>query len=235
MEIPMKSEISGNTGHGIQLTTVKIHSASGIDKKPNDIIFRCKLCNKKYRLSRNFAGIEAECFKCKKTIVVPRHSDTSDESLQDKIIFRCHECSQKYRLPRIYANQKAKCSRCHSFFIIPEQSEITQPLPVQGKISESGNGKNQNQSAEKLLSPQASITAPASPVPANNPMNMPFKDVKVENNREDIVLRNSRTQTCVEITGESLTLVKYVLAPPDRNMFKIPYCWIQQIFSKQQH
>ena len=128
----MKSEISGKTARSIQVTTVEVHSS----KKPDDIVFRCKLCNKRYRLAKDFAGIEAECAKCKKTLVVPRHSDLSDENLQDKIIFRCHECSQKYRLPRIYANQKAKCSRCHSFFIIPEQSDIAQPVPPRAKAQE---------------------------------------------------------------------------------------------------
>lgn len=208
----MKSEIPGKTARGIQVTTVEIHSS----RKPDDIVFRCKLCNKKYRLAKDFAGIEAECAKCKKTLVVPRHSDLSDENLQDKIIFRCHECSQKYRLPRIYANQKAKCSRCHSFFIIPEQSDIAQPIPVYGKTP----------SAEKTPVPPSASQPPADKSAINT---------GVQNIRDEMGISNSRTQTSVEITGENLTLVKYVLVPPVRNIFNTAIQKIQQLFSQPRH
>ncbi|MEI8247727.1 MAG: hypothetical protein WCI51_17965 [Lentisphaerota bacterium] len=205
----MKNEISGKTAHGVHVTTVEVNSS----RKPNDIVFRCKLCNKKYRLAKDYAGIEAECAKCKKTIVVPRHSDLSDENLQDKIIFRCHECSQKYRLPRIYANQKAKCSRCHSFFIIPEQSDVAQPIPANGKSS----------SAEKT---------PVPPSASRPPADKPSLNADVQNIRDEMGISNSRTQTSVEIAGENLTLVKYVLVPPVRNIFNAAIQRIQQFFSQ---
>ena len=214
MEIPAKNAMG--------VSIVKVYSASGKSKKRNDIVFRCKLCNKKYRLSKDFAGIEAECAKCKKILVVPRHSDTSDESLQDKIIFRCHECSQKYRLPKIYANQKAKCSRCHSFFIIPEQSEVTQPIPSQGKAPETQKAEARNSSAEKIPAAQERI-------PAQSAMN-----TDAQNIREEMSIRNSRTQTSVEIAGDSAMLVKYVLVPPGRNIFKDTFYCIKHIFSRPQ-
>ena len=208
----MKSEIPGKTVRGIQVTTVEIHSS----RKPDDIVFRCKLCNKRYRLAKDFAGIEAECAKCKKILVVPRHSDLSEESLQDKIIFRCHECSQKYRLPRIYANQKAKCSRCHSFFIIPEQSDTAQPIPVYGKTP----------STEK---------APVPPSASRPPADKSAINPDVQSIRDEMGISNSRTQTSVEIAGENLTLVKYVLVPPVRNIFNTAIQRIQQLFSQPQH
>lgn len=217
MEITMKNEISGKTAHGIQVTTVEVHSS----RMPDDIVFRCKLCNKKYRLAKDCAGIEAECAKCKKTLVVPRHSDLSDENLQDKIIFRCHECSQKYRLPRIYANQKAKCSRCHSFFIIPEQSDVAQPIPANGKSS----------SAEKTSAPLACTNSSASRPPSDKSA----VNADIQNIRDEMGISNSRTQTSVEITGENLTLVKYVLVPPVRNIFKAAIQRMQQIFSHGRH
>lgn len=215
----MKSEIHGKTARGIQVTTVEIHSS----RKPDDIVFRCKLCNKKYRLAKDFAGIEAECAKCKKTLVVPRHSDLSDENLQDKIIFRCHECSQKYRLPRIYANQKAKCSRCHSFFIIPEQSDIAQPVTPRGQAQETHK--------EKTPAPQACTNSSASRPPADKSA----INADIQNIRDEMGISNSRTQTSVEIAGENLTLVRYVLVPPVRNIFKKAMQRIQQLFSQPRH
>jgi len=223
----MKNEVdikeSGKTTHGVQVTTVKVYSTSGKRKRPGDIIFRCKLCNKKYRLSEDFAGIAAECAKCKKVLVVPRHSDIPEDSLQDKIVFRCHECSQKYRLAKIYANQKARCSRCHSVFIIPEQSESAQSGPVFAQAPETRNERNLDSSAEKHLASQEHI---------------PQKNTQVQDDREEIVpaaqaARNSRTQTAVEITEDCFTVVKYVLVQPDRNIFESVFRrlirWIQQI------
>jgi phage FluMu protein Com len=233
MEIPVKNETSGadikksgKIAHSAQAAIVKVYSASGKNKTPDDIIFRCKLCNKKYRLSKDFAGIEAECAKCKKILIVPRHSDIPEESLQDKIVFRCQGCSQKYRLPKIYANQKAKCSRCHSFFIIPEQSEIAQPVSTQEKAPETRNEKDQNPSAEKLPGAQERITSPAPNVSGNRFLSAPQKNAKAQqDNRGDIgqsalMGRDSRTQTSVEITGDSAMAVKYVLVPPGRNILK---------------
>ena len=210
----MKNEVeireSGKTAHGLQVTTVKVYSTSGKSKKPDDIIFRCKLCNKKYRLSEDFAGIAAECAKCKKILVVPRHSDIPEDSLQDKIVFRCHECSQKYRLAKIYANQKARCSRCHSVFIIPEQSESAQSGPVFAQTPEARNEKNLDSSAEKHFASQEHI---------------PQKNTQIQDDREEIVktaqaTRNARTQTSVEITEDCFKVVKYVLVQPERNIFE---------------
>lgn len=198
------------------ISIVKVYSASGKSKKRNDIIFRCKLCNKKYRLSKDFAGIEAECAKCRKILVVPRHSDLSDENLQDKIIFRCHECSQKYRLPRIYANQKAKCSRCHSFFIIPEQSDVAQPVTAYDKTP----------SAEKTPVPQAHTNSAAPRPPADKPA----VNIDVQNIRDEMGISSSRTQTSVEISGDNVTRVKYVLVLPVHNIFKNTIQRIQQFF-----
>jgi RNase P subunit RPR2 len=229
MEIPMKSEMdsreSGQTTHGVQVATVKVYSASGKDKKPGDIIFRCKLCNKKYRLAEDFAGIAAECAKCKKILVVPRHSDMSEDSLRDRITFRCHECSQKYRLPKIFANQKARCSRCHSFFIIPEQSEVTQPVIIPAKASDAQNEKSSNSlPARQNIAPAASTDTPSK--------NIPDRDNREEVVQAALASRGSRTQTTVEISEEGATVVKYVLVQPVSNIFESVFHSLNHLFQQ---
>jgi len=120
-----------------RMSIVKVHSSARLAHKRDDIEFACKICGHKYRLAKEYAGHEAECAKCKRILIIPKHSDNAAaDSPDDKIVFWCKSCGQKYRLPKDIAGEEGECSRCHTAFIVPGKSEERPPAPESRKAIE---------------------------------------------------------------------------------------------------
>ncbi|MEI8248693.1 MAG: hypothetical protein WCI51_22885 [Lentisphaerota bacterium] len=146
MEVPRESEIPPNDHTLNDLTPIidgkekiqeiKISSSTAKNKAPDDIIFRCKICNQKYRLPKSIGGQIAECAKCKKNMIVPKQSDGASATSKETVLFWCKSCGQKYRLPKSIAGEEGECSRCHNTFVVPGKSEERPPAPESRKAIE---------------------------------------------------------------------------------------------------
>ena len=145
MEVPPESEIPSNdsakpvlppvTDRKEKIQEIRITSSTAKNKAPDDIIFRCKICNQKYRLPKSIGGQIAECAKCKKNMIVPMQSDGASNT-KETVLFWCKSCGQKYRLPKEIAGEEGECSRCHNAFIVPGKSEERPPAPESRKAIE---------------------------------------------------------------------------------------------------
>lgn len=125
-------------GEPDNIQKIQIVSATAKTGSPDDIIFRCKLCDQKYRLGKELVGQVATCAKCKKNMVVPSTSDAFARRTvkpEDSIVFWCKVCGAKYRLEKKIIGQQVECSRCRSSFPVPEISETAQPSQASGKKS----------------------------------------------------------------------------------------------------
>ncbi|MFA6101460.1 MAG: hypothetical protein WCV67_01560 [Victivallaceae bacterium] len=120
--------------HPDNIQQIQVVSATARTGTPDDIIFRCKLCRQKYRLSKDLAGQVATCAKCKKNMVVPSASDGSVKP-ENSIIFWCKICGAKYRLNNKLIGQQVECTRCKSTFPVPEVSETAPPPRQSGQKS----------------------------------------------------------------------------------------------------
>ncbi len=127
----LKSTVPANElDYPDNIQKIQIVSATAKTGAPDDIIFRCKLCRQKYRLSKDLAGNVATCAKCKRNMVVPSTSDVLSGRLvkpEDTIVFWCKDCGAKYRLNNKLIGQQVECTRCKSYFPVPEVSEIAPP------------------------------------------------------------------------------------------------------------
>lgn len=118
--------------HPRKVKKIKNISSFGPDASANDIVFRCKICDQKYRLPVDLAGKVAECGKCKRNMLIPLLSEeqpkpqVKTEGAAD-ITFWCEFCGQKYRLPPSLAGQQAECTRCKKAFVVPVVSQNVPP------------------------------------------------------------------------------------------------------------
>lgn len=94
-------------------------SASG------EIVLRCKVCNQKYRLPKEFAGQTAECAKCKNPIIIPGVPDIApaDSASKENVTFWCKSCGHKLCMPKALAGQDGECTKCKKVFKVPAESE----------------------------------------------------------------------------------------------------------------
>lgn len=119
-----------------KIQKVQIVSATAKSGAADDIIFRCKVCQQKYRLPRDLAGQVAECAKCKKNMVVPATSETGAriaDKADSAVVFWCKACGVKYRLAKELAGQRVECTRCKSTFPVPQESETAPPKNLFGQ------------------------------------------------------------------------------------------------------
>ena len=223
-------EIPGNNRSEISTdstATVKVFSVSGATQKSDDIKFECKICGLKYRLSKEFAGHEAECAKCKRTIIIPKYSDIPEGAPTVKITFWCKKCGQKYRLPQNYANQEAYCAKCKTTFIVPAKSEDAPP-DANGNDAVTSHGRPPAEHAEWRPSP-----VPKYPTEALVPEKVqPPSRTRAQVVQEVMAAKSLQTQTSIEITGNPVSMVRYVLASPDSNILATAFSalinWIRQ-------
>ncbi len=207
---------------------VKVHSAAGASQKADDIKFACKRCGQKYRLAKELAGHEAECANCKRILIIPEHSDGAPEDSQTKkIVFWCKSCGQKYRLPQNYAHNSAHCSRCKADLVVPAASENA-PLPE--AVKEQPGGIDMGRPP---LPPEQ--TEWLQPLKPKN-----YKEIQEEKQAlnktraqvvQELISKSLQTQTSVEVTGNPVSMVRYVLASPDRGIvvaFSALIGWIRR-------
>ena len=202
-----------------RMSIVKVHSATRAAHKRDDIEFACKICGHKYRLAKEYGGHEAECAKCKRILIIPKHSDNaSADSQDDKIVFWCKSCGQKYRLPKSYAHSSANCSKCKEVFVVPAVSEIAPPeLPDE---EEKGQSPDTGAAAKPSAPPEHSSWLPTPKrkhyevVEEKKPGRSRTRAQIVQ---EALTSKSLQTQTTVEVTGNPASMVRYVLASSDRN------------------
>jgi len=231
---------------------ISVHSTTSKNKAPDDITFRCKVCNQKYRLAKEFGGQLAECAKCKKNMVVPKLSDNVSASAgpQENVIFWCKSCGQKYRLPKELAGQEGECAKCNKIFEVPAQSESKSPAiasnltPAPSKKGEINlkvpeQAEKRFESRDDLLhppkhllsktpSPESKKAEPSKPATA--PPVIPKRVQAKYPEREA-----EKTQTSIAMTKTARTMVKYVLEIPERNFFFVCFSliidWLMQLKS----
>ena len=217
---------------------VKVHSVARATHKRDDIEFACKICGHKYRLAKEFGGHEAECAKCKRILIIPKRSDNAPEnSTDDKIVFWCKACGQKYRLHQNYAHSSAHCSRCKTSFVVPAVSENAPPESRPGEAkdplsTESGRPPVPPEHTEWLTSAKPKNTE-ADPQEKQAPARTRARIVQ-----DALSSRSLQTQTSLEVTGNPVSMVRYVLASPDRNFVSSAFSalidWIR-VFSIFKH
>ncbi|MHB9138277.1 MAG: hypothetical protein ACYC4Q_02620 [Victivallaceae bacterium] len=214
-----------------KIQKLQIVSATAKTGAPDDIIFRCKICQQKYRLPRELAGKVAECAKCRRNMVVPSVSDSSTvkaAKLENNIVFWCKSCGLKYRLSKELAGQRAECTRCKSTFPIPKVSAKEPPAkPDINGTAESSvklvqNAHEENVQAlasappdtlsDKEPAASAKVAAPASTVPKN------VKNVSPADKVNRIAPDAEKTHTTIEMTKTVTMMVKYVIKLPGSNI-----------------
>jgi transcription initiation factor IIE alpha subunit len=154
-----------------RIQKVQIISATAKSGAADDIIFRCKICQQKYRLPRDLAGQVAECAKCNRNMVVPVKSDAwgrnTNEQPEDNIVFWCKACGAKYRLEKELIGQRVECTRCKSTFPVPKESETAPPKNLFGQ-------KPVNSKPAVPAKSAAPLDKVASTVTPNNSMSVPM-------------------------------------------------------------
>jgi hypothetical protein len=234
-----------------KIQKISVHSTTSKNKSPDDIIFRCKICNQKYRLPKDLGGQLAECAKCKKKMFIPRQSDNASASAAPKenVIFWCKSCGQKYRLPKELAGQEGECAKCKKIFEVPAQSESKHPAggkdltpaqsengvaPAKINLQSPGRGEKRFESRSDLPHPPKHFLSktPATkktepPKPASAPPVMPKAGPAKYPERDA-----EKTQTSISMTKTARTMVKYVLEIPERNFFFVSFSliidWLMQ-------
>ncbi len=197
---------------------VKVHSSARGAHKKDDIEFACKICGQKYRLAKEFAGHEAECAKCKRILIIPKYSDNaSADSMDDRIVFWCKECGQKYRLPKNYAHNSANCSQCKASFVVPAVSESAPPEPPADDVkdplsTDAGRPPVPPEHTEWLKS-----VVPKHHKEVAEKKQAPGR-TRARIVQEALTSKSLQTQTNVEITGNPVSMVRYVLASPEHNI-----------------
>ena len=231
-----------------KIQKISVHSTTSKNKAPDDITFRCKVCNQKYRLPKDLGGQLAECAKCKKNMVVPKLSDNAAASVapQENVIFWCKFCGQKYRLPKELAGQEGECAKCNKIFEVPAQSESKSPViesnlkPTLSKkgdnnLKEPGQAEKRLESSGDQLQPAGSKTpssAPRKTEPAKPAASLVLpKAAQAKHPERDA----EKTQTSIAMTKTARTMVKYVLEIPERNFFFVSFSliidWLMQLKS----
>lgn len=192
---------------GDKTDTIKVPSVTWAKHRIDDIKFACKICGHKYRLSKEFAGCCAECSKCRRILIIPKHSDDAPAVSQSgEITFWCKKCGQKYRLPQQYAGNSANCSKCAEVFVVPDVSgtapgrlPASTPEPRDASVQETKHDSHKK---------------------------------RARGIKESLASKSLQTQTSVEITGNPVSMVRYVLSSPDSNIaasaFSALIDWIRQ-------
>ncbi len=232
-----------------KIQKISIHSATAKNKAPDDIIFRCKVCNQKYRLAKQFGGQLAECAKCKRNMIVPSQSDSpaAGTTSQEKVIFWCKSCGQKYRLPKELAGQEGECAKCNKVFEVPAQSE---PQCLMESNRTSAPAENSVPAAKKLETSEKSFQSASEPLdqlkhflpkaPAVKAVNAPLSPavppIAPKAPRDKYPERDAeKTQTSISMTKTARAMVKYVLEIPERNFifacFSLLIDWLMQLKS----
>lgn len=227
-----------------KIQKISVQSTTARNKSPDDIIFRCKVCNQKYRLPKGLGGQLAECAKCKRNMVVPRLSDgVAGVASQENVTFWCKSCGQKYRLPKELAGQEGECAKCNTVFEVPAESETKHPeikpeTPAQINLQMPEQGEKRFESRADLPTPGKHILSKTpvpekaetvkSPRPATTPpvITRTAQGKSPERDAE-------KTQTSIAMTKTARTMVKYVLEIPERNFFFVSFSllidWLMQI------
>ncbi|MFA6102866.1 MAG: hypothetical protein WCV67_20640 [Victivallaceae bacterium] len=223
-----------------KIQKISVRSTTAKNKAPDDIIFRCKVCNQKYRLPKHLGGQLAECAKCKRNMVVPKQSDNVPASgtPQENVIFWCKSCGQKYRLPKELAGQEGECAKCNKIFEVPAQSESAPPGKAQSdqiNLQATGESEKRFESRADLPQPVKHLLS-KTPVPKKGEPSKPatkppvIKDALLNKHPERDA---ERTQTSITMTKTARTMVKYVLEIPERNFFFVSFSliidWMMQI------
>lgn len=221
-----------------KIQKLQIVSATAKTGAPDDIIFRCKICQQKYRLPRNIVGQVAECAKCKKNMVVPSVSDSSTVKAakqESNVVFWCKSCGLKYRLSKELAGQRAECTRCKSTFPIPKASAKAPPSKQSSNDPTEASvklvQKVEVQSAQKETVPALS-SAPADFLPDKVPAGSAIpasteiqngKNVNSADKVHGIAYDADKTHTTIEMTKTVTMMVKYVIKLPGSNIL---FAWI---------
>ena len=206
-----------------RMSIVKVHSSARGAHKRDDIEFACKICGHKYRLAKEYAGHEAECAKCKRILIIPKHSDNaSTDSPDDKIVFWCKSCGQKYRLPKSYAHSSANCSRCKEVFVVPAVSENAAPEFQCGDVKPGEVKDPLSTDAGGPSAPPEHSTWLPTPKRKHYEVVEEKKPVRSRTRaqivQEALTSKSLQTQTTVEITGNPASMVRYVLASSNRSI-----------------
>lgn len=186
-----------------KIQKVQIVSATAKNGAADDIVFRCKICQQKYRLPRELAGQVAECAKCKKNMVVPATSETAGnaDKVDSTVVFWCKACGLKYRLAKELAGQRVECSRCRSSFPVPKESETAPPKNLFGQ-----KPLNSNQTAQPQTAPASNKAAATAPSSINSSVK-PSKDAP-ENLFDQIPVKTAATQRSVQEKDKAVTAEK---------------------------
>lgn len=222
-----------------KIQKLQIVSATAKNGAADDIIFRCKICQQKYRLPISIAGQVAECAKCKKNMVVPSVSDSPTvkaAKVEDNVVFWCKSCGLKYRLSKELSGQRAECTRCKSTFPIPKVSAKAPPArrnsnePMESSVKlvqkvEVPPVQKETVPALSLAStgtlpektPVASVAIPASAESLN------VKSVSSADKAHNISQDAEKTHTTIEMTKTVTMMVKYVIKLPGSNIL---FAWI---------
>lgn len=223
-----------------KIQKISVQSTTARNKSPDDIIFRCKVCNQKYRLPKGLGGQLAECAKCKRNMVVPRLSDgVAGVASQENVTFWCKSCGQKYRLPKELAGQEGECAKCNTVFEVPAESETKHPeikpeTPSQINLQMPAKAEKRFESRDDLPTPGKHLLS-KTPVPekaetgkASRPATSPPVLPRAVQGKSP-----EQTQTSIAMTKTARTMVKYVLEIPERNFFFVSFSliidWLMQI------
>ena len=182
-----------------KIQKVQIVSVTAKNGAADDIIFRCKICQQKYRLPRELAGQVAECAKCNKNMVVPVKSESlakRSEKPDDTIVFWCKACGVKYRLDKELAGQRVECTRCRSTFPVPKESENAPPKDMFGQ--KPGN----DPAVTKKSEPAINKTASTVPADINPSIYEPSKNAP-ESLFDHIPVKTTTTQRTVQEKDQS--------------------------------
>ncbi len=205
---------------------VEVHCATLANQRQDDIKFACKICGHKYRLASEFGGHEAECAKCKRILIIPRHSDDAPEDLQSgQIVFWCKACGQKYRLPHHYARNRAHCSKCKISFVVPYVSENGPPAQL---LSDTSASVSSVVGVKPPAPPEQTAWLESRHSKRHQPQAVSEKSHAPQKTRVQIVQgvlasKSLQTQTTVELTGNPVSMIRYVLASPNHNILSAAF------------
>lgn len=167
------------------------------------------------------------------TVIVP--SVTWATQSADDIKFACKICGHKYRLAKIFAGRCAECAKCKRVLIIPAHSDEAPPGSKSGEITfwckacgqkyrlpqqYAGNSAHCSRCSEVFVVPDVSENAPAR-APGQQSALETKHDLHKARERvvqEALTSKSLQTQTSVEITGNPVSMVRYVLASSDHNI-----------------
>ncbi len=183
-----------------EIREVRIASGTSKNKDSGDIVFRCKKCNQKYSLSKEFAGQTAECAKCKNEIAIPMQPDNAPASAaaRENVIFWCSACGHKLCMPKELAGQTGECTKCRRTFKIPAESEAK----LAGMLS-----RLKQEVSAKSDAPAKILSKTSPPANVEEPPGMQDKSPEQDADNK---------QTSASGWKAAITPIKYILEMPKR-------------------